>query len=175
SATSSVDIWIGGKSKKYSGEKEKQASSSSVIVNWYLATIKVVIYDWLGSKIRLIKFDPFFQQVIDQANKNIINNGEEDNDMLSVNLRYYKFHNRNVTFMFEISKDKTVSMLEEVVRNRISLHFPINPLPYNFYLQQIYPENQIKPIEVEDRIFSYFNENLSKNFIYIIVQFSLNS
>ncbi|CAG8782714.1 16778_t:CDS:1, partial [Rhizophagus irregularis] len=49
-----------------------------------------------------------------------------------------------------ISKDKTVSDLEEEVRKKLGA------INRNDFLRQIYPEE--KPMRTEDRIFSYFNE-----------------
>ncbi|RGB32310.1 hypothetical protein C1646_707149 [Rhizophagus diaphanus] len=73
-----------------------------------------------------------------------------DNDIISLNFCYYNAGNKNVIFVIEISKDKTVSDLEEEVRKKL------RAINCNDFLRQIYPEK--KPMRTEDRIFSYFNE-----------------
>ncbi|CAB4424449.1 unnamed protein product [Rhizophagus irregularis] len=73
-----------------------------------------------------------------------------DNDIISLNFRYRNAGNKNVIFVIEISKDKTVSDLEEEVRKKLGA------INRNDFLRQIYPEE--KPMRTEDRIFSYFNE-----------------
>ncbi|PKC72548.1 hypothetical protein RhiirA1_452185 [Rhizophagus irregularis] len=73
-----------------------------------------------------------------------------DNDIISLNFRYHNAGNKNVIFVIEISKDKTVSDLEEEVRKKLG------SINRNDFLRQIYPEE--KPMRTEDRIFSYFNE-----------------
>ncbi|GET66877.1 hypothetical protein GLOIN_2v1634247 [Rhizophagus irregularis DAOM 181602=DAOM 197198] len=73
-----------------------------------------------------------------------------DNDIISLNFRYRNAGNKNIIFVIEISKDKTVSDLEEEVRKKLGA------INRNDFLRQIYPEE--KPMRTEDRIFSYFNE-----------------
>ncbi|PKY35369.1 hypothetical protein RhiirB3_421080 [Rhizophagus irregularis] len=82
-----------------------------------------------------------------------------DNDIISLNFHYRNAGNKNVIFVIEIFKDKTVSDLEEEVRKKLG------SINHNDFLRQIYPEE--KPMQIEDRIFSYFNETPDKDRIHI--------
>ena len=73
-----------------------------------------------------------------------------DNDIISLNFRFRNAENKNIIFVIEISKDKQVFELENEVRKKLG------PINHNDFLRQIYPEE--KPMRIEDRIFSYFNE-----------------
>ena len=73
-----------------------------------------------------------------------------DNDIISLNFRFRNAENKNIIFVIEISKDKQVFELENEVRKKLG------PINHNDFLRQIYPKE--KPMRIEDRIFSYFNE-----------------
>ncbi|POG80869.1 hypothetical protein GLOIN_2v1764110 [Rhizophagus irregularis DAOM 181602=DAOM 197198] len=45
-----------------------------------------------------------------------------DNDIISLNFRYHNAGNKNVIFVIEISKDKTVSDLEEETPDEDRIH-----------------------------------------------------
>ncbi|GES97966.1 hypothetical protein GLOIN_2v1639675 [Rhizophagus clarus] len=82
-----------------------------------------------------------------------------DNDIVSLNFCYRNAGNKNILFVIEISKDKTVSDLEEEVRKKLGA------INRNDFLRQVYPEE--KPMRTEDRIFSYFNETPDEDRIHI--------
>ena len=75
-----------------------------------------------------------------------------DNDIVSLNFRYRNAGNKNILFAIEISKDKTVSDLEEEVRKKLGA------INRNDFLRQIYPEE--KPMRTEDRIFPILTRRL---------------
>ena len=59
-----------------------------------------------------------------------------DNDIISLNFCYRNAGNKNVIFVVELSKEKTVSDREEEVRKKLG------SINHNDFLCQIYPEEK---------------------------------
>ncbi|EXX79363.1 uncharacterized protein OCT59_009585 [Rhizophagus irregularis] len=90
----------------------------------------------------------------------------DNNDIISLNLRFRNSQNRNVIFVIEVSKNDYVSAIADRVRAILAPHLR----PHNFHLQQIYPTSiQRRRMQPENLISVYFPENPDEDMIHIFV------
>ncbi|CAG8700670.1 1398_t:CDS:2 [Dentiscutata erythropus] len=91
-----------------------------------------------------------------------------NDDIISLNLRFRNSQHRNVIFVIEISKNDRVSDLETRARNVLASHLPVRP--NNFHLRQIYPTSaERRRMQPENDISVYFPENPNEDWIHIFV------